>query len=61
MVRDGPLSDSVVPIEAKDPHLAGAAGVWRARGRGVNTQQSSLMLLLLVVVAAVLVWFVMGR
>jgi len=41
--------------------VAGAAGVWRARGRSVNTQQSSLMLLLLVVVAAVLVWFVMGR
>jgi hypothetical protein len=36
--------------------------VWRARGRGVNTQQSSIMLLVLVVAAAVLVWFVMqGR
>ena len=42
--------------------VAGAAGVWRARGRGENTQQSSIMLLLLVVVAVVLVWFVMqGR
>jgi hypothetical protein len=42
--------------------IAGAAGVWRARSRGVSTQQSSIMLLLLVVVAVVLVWFVMqGR
>ncbi len=42
--------------------VAGAAGVWRARGRGVNTQQSSIMLLVLVVAAAVLIWFVMqGR
>jgi hypothetical protein len=42
--------------------VAGAAGVWRARTRGVATQQSSIMLLLLVVAAAVLVWFVMqGR
>jgi uncharacterized membrane protein len=42
--------------------VAGAAGVWRARTRGVATQQSSIMLLLLAVAAAVLVWFVMqGR
>jgi len=42
--------------------VAGAAGVWRARTRGVATQQSSIMLLFLAVAAAVLVWFVMqGR
>jgi hypothetical protein len=38
------------------------AGVWRARGRGGGTLQSSLMLLLLAVVAVMLVWFVLqGR
>jgi accessory gene regulator protein AgrB len=42
--------------------IGAAAGVWRARGRGANTTQSSVMLLLLAVVAVVLVWFVLqGR
>ncbi len=42
--------------------IGALAGVWRARGRGASTLQSSIMLLLLVVVAAVLVWFILqGR
>jgi hypothetical protein len=42
--------------------IAAAAGVWRARGRGANTVQSSLMLLVLAVIAVGLVWFVLqGR
>jgi uncharacterized membrane protein len=42
--------------------IGAAAGVWRARGRGASTVQSSVMLLLLAIVAVVLVWFVLqGR
>ena len=42
--------------------IAAAAGVWRARGRGTSTVQSSLMLLVLAVIAVGLVWFVLqGR
>jgi hypothetical protein len=42
--------------------IGAAAGVWRARGRGASTVQSSLMLLLLVIAAAGLVWFILrGR
>jgi hypothetical protein len=41
--------------------IGAVAGVWRARGRGANTVQSSVMLLLLAVVAVVLVWFVLQR
>jgi hypothetical protein len=42
--------------------IGALAGVWRARGRGASTLQSSLMLLLLAVAAVVLVWFVLqGR
>ena len=42
--------------------IGAAAGVWRARGRGANTLQSSVMLLFLVIAAVVLVWFIMqGR
>jgi hypothetical protein len=42
--------------------IGAVAGVWRARGRGANTVQSSVMLLLLAVIAVVLVWFVLqGR
>jgi hypothetical protein len=39
--------------------IAAAAGVWRARGRGTPTVQSSLMLLVLAVIALGLVWFVL--
>jgi hypothetical protein len=42
--------------------IGSAAGVWRARGRGTSTLQSSIMLLLLAVAAVGLVWFVLqGR
>jgi low affinity Fe/Cu permease len=42
--------------------IGAVAGVWRARGRGTSTVQSSVMLLLLAVAAMVLVWFVLqGR
>jgi hypothetical protein len=42
--------------------IGAVAGVWRARGRGAGTVQSSVMLLLLAVAAMVLVWFVLqGR
>lgn len=41
--------------------IAAAAGVWRARGRGTSTVQSSLMLLLVVIAAVVLVWFIFSR
>ena len=40
--------------------IGAAAGVWRARGRGAGTLQSSIMLLVLVVVAVVIVWYVLG-
>ena len=36
------------------------AGLWRARGKGAATVQSSVMTLLVVLVAAALVWFVLG-
>jgi hypothetical protein len=42
--------------------IGAATGVWRARGRGANTVQSSVILLLLAVVAVGLVWFILqGR
>jgi hypothetical protein len=42
--------------------IGAATGVWRARGRGANTVQSSVLVLLLVVAAVGLVWFVLqGR
>jgi uncharacterized membrane protein YfcA len=42
--------------------IGAAAGVWRARDRGANTQQSSILLLLVVVGAVLLAWFILrGR
>jgi hypothetical protein len=41
--------------------IGAAAGVWRARGRGTSTVQSSVILLVLVATAVVLVWYVLGR
>jgi hypothetical protein len=38
--------------------VAALAGVWRARGRGASTVQSSIMLLVVAIVAVIAAWLV---